>query len=48
VKPGETLTVRYPYLMHEGMGGPHRFEITLKTTSPETPIITLTVLAVSG
>jgi hypothetical protein len=34
--------------MHEGMGGPHRFEILLRTNSPETPTITLTILAVSG
>lgn len=34
--------------MHAGMGGPHRFEITLMTDSPETPTVTLTVLAVSG
>lgn len=42
------MTVRYPYLMHAGMGGPHRFEITLRTDSAETPAITLTVLAISG
>jgi len=30
------------------MGGPHRFEIMVRTNSPETPTITLTVLAVSG
>lgn len=46
--PGEVLTVRYPYLMHVGMGGPHRFEITLNTDSPETPTVTLTVVALSG
>ena len=42
------MTLRYPYRMHAGMGGPHRFQITLTTTSPETPTITLTVVAVSG
>lgn len=42
------MTVRYPYMMGPGMGGPHRFEITLTTDSPETPTITLTVVAVSG
>jgi len=35
-------------MMHDGMGGPHRFEITLTTDSPETPRITLTVVALSG
>ncbi|MFN8637752.1 MAG: hypothetical protein U0893_28195 [Chloroflexota bacterium] len=42
------MTVRYPYLMHAGMGGPHRFEITLTTDSPVAPSVTLTVVAVSG
>jgi hypothetical protein len=35
-------------MMHAGMGGPHRFEITLTTDSPETPTLTLTVVALSG
>ena len=48
IPSGSTLTVRYPYMMHDGMGGPHRFEITLTTDSPETPRITLTVVALSG
>jgi hypothetical protein len=34
--------------MHPGMGGPHHFEITLKTDSPETPTVRLTLVAVSG
>ena len=42
------MTLRYPYLMHAGMGGPHRFEITLATDRPETPRVTLTVVAISG
>lgn len=40
--------MRYPYIMHTGMGGPHRFEIRLATDSPETPLVTLTLKAVSG
>ena len=42
------MTVRYPFMMHAGMGGPHRFEITLATDSPETPRVTVTVVAVAG
>jgi len=40
--------VRYPFVMHPGMGGPHRIQISMPTDSPETPIVTLTVLAVAG
>ena len=40
--------VRYPFIMHPGMGGPHRFEITLATDSPATPAITLTLIEVAG
>jgi hypothetical protein len=40
--------VRYPFMMHAGMGGPHRFEIVLRTDSPATPAVTLTLLAVAG
>ena len=40
--------VRYPFIMHTGMGGPHRFEITVSTDSPETPTITLTLTGVAG
>jgi hypothetical protein len=48
IKPGETLVVRYPYIVRTGMGGPHRFEIPLATDSRETPAIVLTLVAVSG
>jgi hypothetical protein len=40
--------VRYPFIMHPGMGGPHRFEITVATDSPATPAITLTLIGVAG
>lgn len=48
LKPGEKATLTYPFVMHPGMGGPHRFEIALKTDSSETPTLTLTLLAVAG
>ena len=40
--------MRYPFIMHPGMGGPHRFEVTLATDSPETPTLTLTLTGVAG
>lgn len=40
--------MRYPFIMHAGMGGPHHFEIVLRTDSPETPTVTLTLLALAG
>ena len=42
------MALRYPFIMHPGMGGPHRVEITLPTDSAETPTVTLTLLAVAG
>lgn len=42
------MTLRYPFIMHPGMGGPHRFEITLRTDSRETPTLTLTLVAMAG
>jgi hypothetical protein len=34
--------------MHEGMGGPHRIQITLQTDSPQTPTLVLELRAFSG
>lgn len=48
LRSSERTMVTYPFVMHQGMGGPHRFEITLQTDSPETPTLTLTLLAVAG
>jgi hypothetical protein len=42
------MTLRYPFMMHPGMGGPHRIEITLATDSSVTPRVTLLLLAVAG
>jgi hypothetical protein len=35
-------------MMHSGMGGPHRIQITLTTDSVETPVVTLILTAVAG
>ena len=40
--------LRYPFIMHPGMGGPHKIQITLGTHSPETPSVTLLLTAVAG
>jgi len=29
------------YMMHEGMDGPHRFDVTLQTNDPENPELVL-------
>jgi hypothetical protein len=48
IQPGERTTLTYPYAMSAGMGGPHHFEITLRTDSPETPTLILHLKALSG
>lgn len=40
--------MRYPFIMHPGMGGPHRFEIIFNTDSTDTPSVVLTLVAVAG
>src|SRR5262249_38291103 len=35
-------------MMHPGMGGPHRIQLTLTTDSVETPVVTLILTAVAG
>jgi hypothetical protein len=29
------------YMMHAGMDGPHRFDVTVRTNDPETPELVL-------
>jgi hypothetical protein len=38
IGPGQSSYVLIEAGMHEGMGGPHLFEITLETDSPVTPV----------
>jgi hypothetical protein len=42
------LTVRYPFIMHPSMGGPHRIQITLNPDSDVTPSVTLLLTALAG
>jgi hypothetical protein len=48
INPGEKTTLRYLFVMHPGMGGPHHFEITLSTDSPATPTLKLDLMALAG
>lgn len=48
LKPGQKTTLRYPFMMHPGMEGAHHFEIVLRTNSPATPEVTLTLRGVAG
>lgn len=45
VKPGQEATLVLTYMMHEGMGGKHRFIIHVKTNDPTQPEKQLTVLS---
>jgi hypothetical protein len=37
LQPGASTTVATEFTMHEGMGGPHLFEVTLRTNERTTP-----------
>ncbi len=45
VKPGQEATLVLTYMMHEGMGGKHRFIVHVKTNDPTQPEKQLTVLS---
>jgi hypothetical protein len=45
VKPGEIGTVRASVIMHKGMGGPHLFHVSIKSSDPEKPVTLLKVKA---
>ena len=45
VKPGEQTTLDFPFGMGPGMGGPHHFQVILKTNDPANPTLVLDVLA---
>jgi hypothetical protein len=34
LKPGESTLLSTEFMMHEGMGGKHLFEVTLRTNDP--------------
>lgn len=44
--PGESTTIRSgPFMMHEGMGGPHNFGVHLITNDPQQPGLMVNVLS---
>ena len=44
-KPGQEATLVLTYMMHEGMGGKHRFIVHVKTNDPTQPEKQLAVLS---
>jgi hypothetical protein len=45
LQPGEETTVSVEFSMHEGMGGPHTFEIVVPSNDLVSPEIALLVSA---
>ncbi len=45
IKPGQQGTVTVQFMMHEGMGGKHRFNIDLQTNDPKQPVKQLVILS---
>ncbi|MBX3066362.1 MAG: DUF1573 domain-containing protein [Anaerolineae bacterium] len=45
INPGETATLSINFTMTEGMGGPHQFNIELRTNDPHEPSKQLIVLS---
>lgn len=45
VKPGKQTSFKFPYHMGPGMGGPHHFQVIVKTNDPEKPELVYDVFA---
>ena len=46
LKPGESTVVESsPFMMHEGMDGPHNFAVHLITNDPQNPDLVVNVLS---
>lgn len=45
VKPGKQTSFVFPYHMGPGMGGPHHFQVIVKTNDPEKPELVYDVFA---
>lgn len=45
VKPGKQTSFVFPYHMGPGMGGPHHFQVIVKTNDPANPQLTYDVFA---
>lgn len=40
VNPGEQTSFIFPYAMTAGMGGPHHFQVHIRTNDPDRPVLT--------
>lgn len=47
IKPGSQTSFVFPYHMGPGMGGPHHFQVRVKTNDPATPEMVWDIYAVS-
>ena len=45
VQPGGSTTISISFSMHDGMGGPHHFDLVVDTSDPVEPQQTVSVLA---
>ena len=45
IQPGQEATITLNFMMHQGMGGKHRFNIDLQTNDPTEPTKQLVVLS---
>jgi len=46
LQPGESTIVQSaPFMMHEGMDGPHNFGVHLETNDPDNPEVVVNVLS---
>jgi hypothetical protein len=45
VKPGEQTSFTFPYHMGPGMGGPHHFQVVVKTNDKANPELVFDVTA---
>jgi len=45
LQPGASTTISASFTMHDGMGGPHQFDLVVNTNDPVEPAQTASVLA---
>lgn len=45
IKPGQSTSFTFPYIMAPGMGGKHKFEVRMNTNDPANPTLVFTILA---
>jgi hypothetical protein len=45
LEPGKSTDISVSFTMHDGMGGPHQFDLIVNTDDPVEPTQTVSVLA---